>query len=77
MELDPQVRDVLHKFYESQYATCLKILDEIKVDNMFYESQYATCLKILDEIKDNMLYVMNCCPFISVLVSVVINEHSS
>ena len=31
LELDPQIRDVLHKFYESQYASCLKILDDIKV----------------------------------------------
>ena len=67
LELDPQVRDVLHKFYESQYATCLKILDEIKVDNMLYESQYATCLKILFKV-DNMLYVMNCCPFVLLFI---------
>ncbi|XP_046855833.1 COP9 signalosome complex subunit 1-like isoform X2 [Xenia sp. Carnegie-2017] len=30
LELDPQMRDILHKFYESQYASCLKILDDVK-----------------------------------------------
>ena len=31
LELEPQLRDIIHKFYESKYASCLKLLDEIKV----------------------------------------------
>lgn len=31
LELEPQLRDVLYKFHESQYAACLKLLDEMKV----------------------------------------------
>ena len=31
LELEPQVRDIIFKFYESKYASCLKMLDEIKV----------------------------------------------
>lgn len=31
LELEPQIRDIIFKFYESKYASCLKLLDEIKV----------------------------------------------
>ena len=31
LELEPQLRDIIHKFYESNYASCLKLLEEIKV----------------------------------------------
>ena len=31
LELEPQLRDIIHKFNESNYASCLKLLDEIKV----------------------------------------------
>jgi len=31
LELEPQIRDVIFKFYESKYATCLRLLDEIRV----------------------------------------------
>lgn len=31
LELEPQVRDIIFKFYESKYASCLKMLDEMKV----------------------------------------------
>ena len=31
LELEPQLRDIIHKFYESNYASCLKSLEEIKV----------------------------------------------
>ena len=33
LELQPQLRDILHKFYASQYATCLNLLDQMK-DNL-------------------------------------------
>jgi COP9 signalosome complex subunit 1 len=30
LELEPQIRDILFKFYESKYAICLKLMDQIK-----------------------------------------------
>jgi len=40
LELEPQLRDIIHKFYESKYASCLKLLEEMKVGyiNSFIES---------------------------------------
>ncbi|XP_046352804.1 COP9 signalosome complex subunit 1-like isoform X2 [Haliotis cracherodii] len=46
LELEPQLRDIIHKFYESKYASCLKLLDEIK-DNLLldmYLAQHVTTL---------------------------------
>ncbi|KAG7279439.1 hypothetical protein CRUP_038212 [Coryphaenoides rupestris] len=37
LELEPQIRDIIFKFYESKYASCLKLLDEMK-----YFSPYAS-----------------------------------
>ena len=31
LELEPQLRDIINKFYESKYASCLKLLDDMKV----------------------------------------------
>lgn len=31
LELEPQIRDVIFKFYESKYDTCLRLLDEMRV----------------------------------------------
>ena len=39
LELEPQLRDVLYKFHESQYAACLKLLDEMKVQYSLLNSQ--------------------------------------
>lgn len=36
LELQPQLRDILHKFYASQYAMCLKSLDLMK-DNLMLD----------------------------------------
>ena len=30
LELEPQIRDIILKFYESKYAICLKLMDQIK-----------------------------------------------
>lgn len=30
LEVEPQLRDIIFKFYESKYASCLKLLDELK-----------------------------------------------
>lgn len=35
LELEPQIRDIIFKFYESKYASCLKLLDEMKVGLCF------------------------------------------
>lgn len=34
LELEPQLRDILHNFYDSKYASCLKLLAEIRVSTM-------------------------------------------
>ena len=31
LELEPQLRDIIYKFYESSYAQCLRLLTELKV----------------------------------------------
>ena len=38
MELEPQVRDIIFKFYESKYASCLKMLDEMKVRGLAWSA---------------------------------------
>ncbi|TRY59581.1 hypothetical protein DNTS_003875, partial [Danionella cerebrum] len=40
LELEPQVRDIIFKFYESKYASCLKMLDEMK-DNLLLDMYLA------------------------------------
>ncbi|KAL3285246.1 hypothetical protein HHI36_019356 [Cryptolaemus montrouzieri] len=40
LELEPQLRDIIFKFYESKYASCLKSLDEIK-DNLLLDIYIA------------------------------------
>lgn len=40
LELEPQLRDIILKFYESKYASCLKLLDEIK-DNLLLDIYLA------------------------------------
>ncbi|XP_070579826.1 COP9 signalosome complex subunit 1-like isoform X4 [Ptychodera flava] len=40
LELEPQLRDIIFKFYESKYACCLKLLDEIK-DNLLLDMYLA------------------------------------
>jgi COP9 signalosome complex subunit 1 len=40
LELEPQVRDIVFKFYESKYAQCLKLLDEMR-DNLLLDIYLA------------------------------------
>lgn len=40
LELEPQLRDIILRFYESKYASCLKLLDEIK-DNLLLDMYIA------------------------------------
>ncbi|KAJ8318074.1 hypothetical protein KUTeg_003165 [Tegillarca granosa] len=46
LELEPQLRDIIHKFYESKYASCLKLLDEIK-DNLLLDMYLASHVTVL------------------------------
>ncbi|XP_033746112.1 COP9 signalosome complex subunit 1-like [Pecten maximus] len=46
LELEPQLRDILHKFYESKYASCLKLLGEIK-DNLLLDMYLAPHVNVL------------------------------
>jgi len=40
LELEPQLRDIIHKFYESKYASCLRLLEEMK-DNLLLDMYLA------------------------------------
>lgn len=40
LELEPQLRDIIFKFYESKYANCLTLLDEIR-DNLLVDMYIA------------------------------------
>ncbi|XP_001628909.2 COP9 signalosome complex subunit 1 [Nematostella vectensis] len=55
LELEPQLRDVLYKFHESQYATCLKLLDDLKDNFMLdmYLAQHIT--KLYSQIRKRAL----------------------
>lgn len=64
LELDPQVRDVLHKFYESQYATCLKILDEIK-DNFRLDMYLSSHINSLYSQIRNRALIQYFSPYLS------------
>ncbi|KAL3876179.1 hypothetical protein ACJMK2_034050 [Sinanodonta woodiana] len=46
LELEPQLRDIIHKFYESKYASCLTLLEEIK-DNLLLDMYLAPHVKTL------------------------------
>ncbi|XP_069125139.1 COP9 signalosome complex subunit 1-like [Argopecten irradians] len=46
LELEPQLRDILHKFYESKYASCLRLLGEIK-DNLLLDLYLAPHVNVL------------------------------
>lgn len=46
LELEPQLRDILHQFYDSKYASCLKLLEEIK-DNLLLDMYLAAHVKTL------------------------------
>merc|ERR1719234_372295 len=40
LELDPHLREIIHKFYESKYASCLRLLGEIR-DNLLLDMYLA------------------------------------
>lgn len=49
LELEPQMRDILMNFYNSKYAACLKMLDEIK-DSLLLDMYLAIHVKTLYEL---------------------------
>ncbi|XP_018012149.1 COP9 signalosome complex subunit 1 isoform X2 [Hyalella azteca] len=46
LELEPQLRDLIFKFYQSKYAQCLKLLDELK-DTLMLDMYLASHVKTL------------------------------
>jgi len=40
LELDPHLREIIHKFYESKYASCLRLLEDIR-DNLLLDMYLA------------------------------------
>ncbi|CAB4013176.1 COP9 signalosome complex subunit 1 [Paramuricea clavata] len=64
LELDPQIRDVLHKFYESQYASCLKILDDIK-DNFRLDLYLSSHVNTLYSKIRNRALIQYFSPYVS------------
>lgn len=55
LELEPQLRDIIFKFYESKYDSCLALLDEIK-DNLLLDLYIAPHVNTLyTEIRNRAL----------------------
>lgn len=64
LELEPQLRDVLYKFHESQYAACLKLLDEMK-DNFMLDMYLAPHINTLYSQIRNRALVQYFSPYVS------------
>ncbi|XP_051888637.1 COP9 signalosome complex subunit 1 isoform X2 [Pristis pectinata] len=64
LELEPQVRDIIFKFYESKYASCLKMLDEMK-DNLLLDMYLAPHVKTLYTQIRNRALIQYFSPYVS------------
>ncbi|XP_057672464.1 COP9 signalosome complex subunit 1 isoform X1 [Diorhabda carinulata] len=64
LELEPQLRDIIFKFYESKYASCLKLLDEIK-DNLLLDMYIAPHVNILYTQIRNRALIQYFSPYLS------------
>uniref|UniRef100_A0A8C6WFJ6 COP9 signalosome complex subunit 1 n=1 Tax=Neogobius melanostomus TaxID=47308 RepID=A0A8C6WFJ6_9GOBI len=64
LELEPQIRDIIFKFYESKYASCLKLLDEIK-DNMLLDMYLAPHIRTLYSQIRNRALIQYFSPYVS------------
>lgn len=64
LELEPQVRDIIHKFYESKYAACLRLLDEIR-DNLRLDVYIATHVGVLYTQIRNRALIQYFSPYLS------------
>ncbi|KAH0629415.1 hypothetical protein JD844_011473 [Phrynosoma platyrhinos] len=64
LELEPQVRDIIFKFYESKYASCLKMLDEMK-DNLLLDMYLAPHVRTLYTQIRNRALIQYFSPYVS------------
>ncbi|XP_052862079.1 COP9 signalosome complex subunit 1b [Anopheles cruzii] len=64
LELEPQLRDIIFKFYDSKYASCLKLLDEIK-DNLLLDMYIAPHVNVLYTQIRNRALVQYFSPYMS------------
>lgn len=64
LELEPQLRDAISKFYNSMYAKCLSILDEIK-DNLLIDIYLAPHVMNLYNLIRNKALVQYFSPYLS------------
>lgn len=64
LELEPQVRDIIHKFYESKYAACLRLLDEIR-DNLRLDVYIAGHVAALYQQIRNRALIQYFSPYLS------------
>lgn len=64
LELEPQLRDIIFKFYESKYASCLKLLDEIK-DNILLDMYLAPHVNTLYTQIRNRALIQYFSPYLS------------
>ncbi|XP_077272434.1 COP9 signalosome subunit 1b [Temnothorax americanus] len=64
LELEPQLRDIIFKFYESKYASCLKLLDEIK-DNILLDMYIAPHVNLLYTQIRNRALIQYFSPYLS------------
>lgn len=64
LELEPQLRDIIFKFYESKYALCLKLLDEIR-DNLLLDMYIAPHINALYTQIRNRALIQYFSPYLS------------
>ncbi|XP_064171116.1 COP9 signalosome complex subunit 1-like isoform X1 [Anguilla rostrata] len=64
LELEPQVRDIIFKFYESKYASCLKMLDDMK-DNLLLDMYLAPHVRTLYTQIRNRALIQYFSPYVS------------
>lgn len=64
LELEPQLRDIIFKFYESKYASCLKLLDEIR-DNLLLDMYIAPHVNALYTQIRNRALIQYFSPYLS------------
>ncbi|XP_059476353.1 COP9 signalosome complex subunit 1 isoform X2 [Neocloeon triangulifer] len=64
LELEPQLRDIIFKFYQSKYASCLQLLDEIK-DNLLLDMYIAPHVNTLYSQIRNRALIQYFSPYMS------------
>lgn len=64
LELEPQLRDIIFKFYESKYAACLRLLDEIR-DNLLLDVYIAPHVNALYTMIRNRALIQYFSPYLS------------